>query len=334
MGTTLRKTESKAKKRISPIHSFFRTFIIAFLVFVVICTPAFAVLGKVADVRLFPPSGDVNLQEELPVIVNEDSPFFDAFKDKNRVNVLLLGVNSGLTDTIMVASFDMDAKHVDLISVPRDTYYHRDGYNGEAENKINAAYRKNPLNTAKAVSEVLLGMPINYYAVIEYEGVSNIVDSMGGVPMDIKFNMKYKDPYDKPPLIIDIPKGHQVLDGKHAVQFLRYRKGYTEGDIGRVKAQQEFMKSAFKQSLSFDLPKIAKTVFNNVESDITLGMATKLATKAIGMSGDDITTYLLPNTPQGESPWYVMPNASETAEMINAIYSIEPKATTDSAISQ
>ena len=123
---------------------------------------------------------------------------------------------------------------MDLISIPRDTYFHRDGYNSEGENKINAAYRKDPVNTARAVSEVLLGMPINYYAVIDYKGVANIVDSMGGVPMDIEFNMKYTDPYDTPPLVINIPKGHQVLDGKHAVQFLRFRHGYVEGDIGRV----------------------------------------------------------------------------------------------------
>lgn len=339
MGTVNKKTEMKAmkatktKKNNSPLYSFLKTFIIAYLVFIILLTPGFAVLNKVADVQLF---GDdnVTLEEELPVIVHEDSPFFEAFKDKNRVNILLLGVNGGLTDTIMVASFDMDAKHVDLISVPRDTYYHRQGYNGEGEDKINAAYRKNPVNTAKAVSEVLLGMPINYYAVVEYKGVSNIVDAMGGVPMDIKFDMKYKDPYDKPPLVINIPKGYQVLDGEHAVQFLRYRKGYLEGDIGRVKAQQEFMKAAFKQCLGFDLPKIAKTVFSNVDSDITLGKATKLATKAIGMTSGDIETYMLPNDPQPNPPYYVIPDAEETAEMINTIYSIEPKESSDNNAQQ
>ena len=257
------------------------------------------------------------------------------FQDKKRVNVLLLGVNDGLTDTIMVASFDMKAKHVDLISVPRDTYYHRDGYNSEGENKINAAYRGDPVNTARAVSEVLLGMPINYYAVIGYDGIKTIVGSMGGVPMTIqKGGMHYKDPYDTPPLVINIPEGPQVLDGDHAVQFLRYRHGYVEGDIGRVKAQQEFMKSAFRQCLSLNLPKIAKTVFENVDSDITLGTVTSLATKAIGITGDDIKTYLLPGTPLPDAPYYVIPDAEGTADMINEIYSIEPKTTTQGAVSQ
>lgn len=317
------------------MESFLRTFLVAFIVFVILCTPGLAIFGEVADYNPFNPDDEgVVLEEHLQTIVDEDSPFFEAFRDKKRVNVLLLGVNANLTDTIMLASFDTKAKHVDLISIPRDTYYHRKGYNGDGENKINAAYRGNPVNTAKAVSEVLLGMPINYYAVIEYKGVENIVNEMGGVPMDIQFNMKYTDPYDTPPLVIDIPKGYQVLDGKHAVQFLRYRKGYREGDIGRVKAQQEFMKSAFKQCLSFNLPKIAKTVFNNVDSDITIGTAVSLATKASGISGEDIQTYLLPSTPLPDPPYFVIPDAKGIAEMINQIYSIEPKTTTEGAIGE
>ncbi len=341
MGTEIKngngKTKEKAAKmKKSPMESFLRTFLISFIVFVLLCTPGLAIFGEVADINPWAEGDDsVKLEEQLETLVDEDSPFFQAFKNKKRVNVLLLGVNANLTDTIMLASFDTEAKHMDLISIPRDTYYHRKGYNGEGENKINAAYRGNPVNTAKAVSEILLGMPINYYAVIEYKGVENIVDSMGGVPMNIrKGGMYYKDPYDTPPLVIAIPEGPQVLDGKHAVQFLRYRKGYLEGDIGRVKAQQEFMKSAFKQSLGFNLPKIAKTVFSNVESDITIGTAVSLATKATGISSEDIETYLLPSTPLPDPPYYVIPDAKGIAEMINQIYSIEPAKTTQGAIGE
>ncbi len=335
MGTETKIGNGKANVKKSPLQSFLRTFLVAFIVFVLLCTPGLAIFGKVADTNLLG-GGDDNpsLRENLPAIVDEDSPFFEAFKDKNRVNILLLGVNANLTDTIMLASFDTDAKHVDLISIPRDTYYHREGYNSEGENKINAAYRRDPVNTAKAVSEVLLGMPINYYAVIDYDGVENIVDAMGGVPMDIEFNMKYTDPYDKPPLVINIPKGQQVLDGKHAVQFLRYRHGYLEGDIGRVKAQQKFMKSAFKQCLSFKLPKIAKTVFDNVESDITIGETLKLAGAASGISGDSIETYMLPSTPLPDPPYYVIPDSQGIAKMINQIYSIEPDTTSEGAVNE
>ena len=94
------------------------------------------------------------------------------------------------------------------------------------------------------------------------------------------------------------------------------------------------MKSAFKQCISFDLPKIAKTVFENVESNITLGTATRLATKAIGISGDDIKTYMLPNTAQPDPPFYVIPDAEKTADMIYEIYSIEAENTSGSSINE
>ena len=91
------------------------------------------------------------------------------------------------------------------------------------------------------------------------------------------------------------------------------------------------MKSAFRQCIGFELPKIAKTVFNNVESDITIGKATMLATKAAGIKADDIETYLLPATALPDPPYYVIPKAEETADMIKQIYSIEPDNTSKEA---
>ena len=325
-GNTGKNTDMKN----NTIFDFLKYFIIAFIVMMLIMTPVRMLFRTVGDIQPFQP--EENLMDSLNYIVGRDSPFFEAFQDKARVNFLLLGVNDGLTDTIMVASFDMDAQHVDLISIPRDTFYQRPGYNGAAEKKINAAYRGSAINTAQAVSDVLLGMPLHYYAVIEYEGVKNVVDAIGGVPMNIEFHMKYSDPTDKPPLYIDIPAGQQVLDGDHAMQFLRYRKGYVEGDLGRVKAQQEFMKSAFKQALNSNLLKTAETIFANVESDITLEMVGKIVTKAIGMEGGSIATYMMPNTPDPEAPYYVYPKAEEIGEMLKEIYSIEPETTSDGAI--
>ncbi|MBE6032741.1 MAG: LytR family transcriptional regulator [Clostridiales bacterium] len=312
---------------------FLKYFVIAFIIFVVICTGIFSAFDtviektveKVGGIQIFGESTS-SLMDDMPVLYEENSEFFEAFEGAERVNVLLLGVNDGLTDTIMVLSFDLNSQKIALISVPRDTYYYREGYSGASYFKINAAYEKDPLNSAIAVSKTLQGMPIHYYAVLDYEGVAAIVDSMGGVPMDIPFHMKYKDPTDNPPLYIDIPEGYQVLDGEHAVQFLRYRKGYKNGDLGRVEAQQEFMKSAFNQMLGLDLPKVIKTVVKNVDSDITLDMALKVAGKASDLTSENLTTYMMPNDPLNEAPWYVYANTEGITEMLREIYSIEPEA--------
>jgi anionic cell wall polymer biosynthesis LytR-Cps2A-Psr (LCP) family protein len=142
--------------------------------------------------------------------------------------------------------------------------------------------------------------------------------------------MYYKDPKDKPPLYIDIPEGPTTIDSNNVQEFLRFRKGapgypnYPDGDIGRIKAQQEFMKSAFREAIGISLPIVARTIIQNVDSDLTLSMAGKIAGKATGLTGDDIQTWLTPGkdgVKNGLSYWWVDESAVE--EMLIEIYSIE-----------
>lgn len=321
---------------VSAPRRFAKFFIIVFLICTVLVSSAMMIFAAVGGMRIFTKDeGTPVLEEEMDVLIDSDGVLFDTFKDSKRVNVLLMGVNSKLTDTIMLVSFDPEAKHVDLISIPRDTYYERDGYNSEAERKINAAYQGDPVNTAEAVHEVLLGIPINYYAVIEYDGVAEIVDTMGGVTVDIPFDMNYEDPYDDPPLKIHLSEGEHTLNGEEAVQFLRYRKGYIDGDSGRIKAQQEFMKSAFAQAIGFDLPKVAKSVIKNVESDLPLSKILYLASQAIGIEEGSITTWTMPGDYLEEAPYYVYPKDTEIEEMIKDVYNLNPPdETTSGSISE
>ena len=315
-----------------------KTFIKFFLSFLVLFTLIFIPVVKgVSNINIFKTSdgagdGDLEDQMDVGVLVSPDSEFFSAFTDVKRVNLLMVGINQKMTDTIMLVSWNMDDNKIDLISVPRDTYYERKGYNSPAQKKINAAYgAEGIIGTANSVSDVLYGIPINYYAVVDYDSVKTIVDGIGGVPVNVEKAMKYDDPMDKPPLHINIPAGEQVLDGEHAIQYLRYRKGYREGDIGRVKAQQEFVKSAFKQALDHGLIDSVKLITKNVESDITVGAATKFALKAVGLQSDAITTYTLP----GEGKYigdvsYFIQDKDATKDMLRDIYDPQP-ATDDEA---
>ena len=162
------------------------------------------------------------------------------------------------------------------------------------------------MTLAEAVSKVLNGMPIHYYMAVDYEGVGNIVDAIGGVWYDVPFHMKYDDTTKGiEDLHIDIPAGRQHLDRENAVEFLRFRKtndyykrqgyhGYPDEDIGRIKAQQKFMEEAFRQALGPQLPKVVATVLENVESDLDGKTAFRLATKAASLTGDSVTGWTLP----------------------------------------
>ncbi len=310
------------------MKTFVKTLVVTTLICTCIFTPAFAWWNNVQDNTVFKES-EVNLEEEMPSLVDEDSPFFQAFSDANRINILLLGVNSGLADTIMLCSYDKDTDNIDLISIPRDTYYVRSGHGHPSEKKINASYQDGALGVAMAVSDLLEGIPINCYMKVDYEGVARIVDSMGGVPMNVPFHMHYTDIYDTPPLYIDIEEGYQVLDGQKAMQFIRFRKGdkgypgYREGDIGRVKTQQEFMKSAFRQAMGLNIVKVTKSVLNNVESDVKVDTVLSIAKNATGLSPDKVTTYTIPGEARiGEgdlSFWYS--SKSQIRDMLTQIYS-------------
>ncbi len=301
-----------------------KTFFKFFLTFLVIFTLVFIpIFRSASNINLFKKGDIESISDEMSVLVDPNSPFFQTFTDAERLNMLMVGVNQGMTDVIMIVSWDMEFNKVDVISVPRDTYYERQGYNSPAQKKINSIYNAEGIvGTANAVSDVLYGIPINYYAVVDYDSVKNIVNDIGGVPLDVPKAMQYRDPYDNPPLVIDIPAGYQVLDGEHAVQFLRFRKGYANGDIGRIEAQQRFIKSAFKQCISNGIVKSVKTICSNVESDLTLGAASKYALSALGLKEDSIQTYTLPGEGKyiGQTSYFVQ-DTGGTEAMLTQIYS-------------
>lgn len=224
----------------------------------------------------------------------------EAIEKSNRINFLIMGLEEVRTDTIIFASFCPDSKKVNLINIPRDTYIHRKGYDAAEQRKINSIYGDHgALGLKKAVSYILNNVPIHHVITIDYEGVKKIVDALGGVEVNVPFHMKYEDPYDNPPLYIDIPAGNQILDGETALKFLRYRKGnnnkggYADGDLGRIKAQQEFLKS-FIDKASRNLITIIIKGFNYVKTDMNLLTTISYGRKALGMTKDDFDMRILP----------------------------------------
>jgi LCP family protein required for cell wall assembly len=291
---------SKKNKKERPATSkktFTKFFVITFIACVVVFTSGIGIFATILNQRPMEKNSDVQkvreqTEEKLDILVPAEGMFADEFKDSKRVNILLMGnTDEGLADTIMLASFDPEKKAADIISVPRDTYYERPVSN-KTLLKINSIAHKGPDAMAQAVHEVLLGIPINYYAIINYNGVKNIIDSIGGVPMNIKEDMRYTSKSQN--LHINIKAGEQVLDGDKAVQYLRFRSGYVNGDLGRVEAQQEFVKSAIKQAMEMKLTTVAKTVVKNVDSDITNRAILYLAGKAVGMDTTKVRSFLLP----------------------------------------
>jgi LCP family protein required for cell wall assembly len=341
------------RKGKSPRKAFAKFFVVTFLCCVVGITAGFCALDSFLSQKPMDKSGSEahgtesiepadQTSENLNVLIPADGVFKTDpdFKDSNRVNVLLFGntINNskqkGLTDTIILGSFDPDSKKFDIVSVPRDTFYDREGYAGSAFLKINSVMETEGVKAAcKSVHDVLQGVPINYYAVIDYDGAAKIVDEIGGVPMDIPFNMHYTSVNQG--LYIDLKKGEQRLYGKEAIQFLRFRSGYSNADIGRVEAQQKFVKAALKEAIGMNLPSVARTVVENVDSDIDVRAMLYLATNASGLDSDSMSSHMLPGTDGNISgsrlSFWLPAEADEIIAMMREIYT-GVKATTEGAI--
>lgn len=225
--------------------------------------------------------------------------------ESSRINIVLLGLEGPRSDTNMLVSFDPEGNQIDVISIPRDTYFPREGYNGPGKDKFNAIYGDHGADGVKmALSDLLLNIPIDHYVTVTYSGAEAIINTLGGVPVYIPQLMDYEDLYDDPPLRIYFEPGNHVLNGKDGVKFLRYRKAtpgsggmsYADGDLGRMRAQQEFMKSALKKAFSFRLPTVVTTSFRFVRTDIDLQDAVRYATMAMGMEIENVNMLMLPGS--------------------------------------
>lgn len=265
-------------------------------------------------------------------------------KSKDFYTVLILGRDTGggggNTDTMLLASYDVTNQKATVMSIPRDTMVNVPwdikkinsvyNYYGAGEKGIKALY--------KEVSQ-LVGFEPDYQVIIEWDAVGAIVDAMGGVYYDVPRDMNYDDPYQD--LYIHQAKGYRKLSGEDAMQVLRYRhdnkdpvtrkrRGYLDGDIGRIKTQQGLLKAMIEQLLQLKnvtkIGEFARVVKNNVTSDLTFEEMLWFGSQAVmgGLKVDDVNFVTMPNTGKyiysrsiGEPLSYVVPNAQELLNLVN-----------------
>jgi LCP family protein required for cell wall assembly len=202
-------------------------------------------------------------------------------KSGEAFNVLLLGVDIGTvgvkngpkrSDTMIVIHYDPKTADVSMVSIPRDT---KVTLNGRTE-KINAANVYGGTSLAIKTVEQLMDININYYVEVDYEAFRKVIDAIGGIDIVIPYNMDYDA--ESQDLHIHFKKGEKVhLDGKKAEEFVRWRKnndgtGYADGDLGRIRTQQEFIIKVLEKvkspSIVLKVPSIAKILTEHIETNM------------------------------------------------------------------
>ena len=219
----------------------------------------------------------------------------------------------GLTDTLMLAHVNTENGTIDLVSIPRDTRVDV-SWGG----KINSVFAMTGGRIERLMEEVekLVGFMPDFYVVLDMQAFVELVDALGGVYLEVPFRMQYSDPYDDPPLHIDLEAGYQQLTGDQAMQFVRYRT--FDGDIGRMQRQQQFLQAVAAQSLRVRniprIPSFTGIFTDHVETDLPLSGMTYLGQRMMRMDDENINFHTMPNEPFGGDlvpildPWLTLIN--------------------------
>jgi LCP family protein required for cell wall assembly len=240
--------------------------------------------------------------------------------------ILLMGVdNAGVdgdsrSDTMVVARVDPVTRRVGMLSIPRDTKVHIPEH---GTRKVNAAYQLGgPALTIDTLEE-FLGVPINHYMEIDISGFKHVVEALGGVWIDV--DVEIDDPKAAAGNVgrrgQHINPGYQLLDGDHALVYVRSRD-FPDADFTRMKHQQMFFKALAKQTMRMGnvlkLPAVLRQFSYYTKTDLKAPELLRFARALRGMSDTDIQTATVPG--EWHSP-FIVPDESAKQRLVTALMS-------------
>ena len=252
------------------------TFIIAILL-IIFCIGGYTVYSKLSKIK----TTKIEMtDEEIGIQKQED----EMVKDKKDVtSILLLGLDreEHATDVNMILTLDDDNNEMRLLSILRDSYiYYGDG----KTNKLNYAINYGGVtNSIKTVNENY-GTEIRDYILIDFDGVMNLVDAMGGVTVNLTS--------EEIPYITsnkNLKPGNNLLNGKQALSYSRIRRIGT--DFQRTQRQRNVIDAMYSKVKSLPLSEMNKLLdvaLNNVETSLSYGEILSLGKKIISYGGKEI----------------------------------------------
>ena len=238
-----------------------------------------------------------------PTLEPSPTPVPTSVLTEDVITILLIGgdrdyVLDQNTDTLIVVVVNRMTDQVSMLSIPRDLWVYIPEY---GYNRINVAQRvgyrmgyedgKGPGLLMRTIEENL-GIPIDHWARVGYEGFASAVDELGGVDLLVpcRTNLQYKPPTSDEQQEIILEPGMQHLDGPTALRYVRTRRG--DSDFERAQRQQRFIKGVWEQFKSADIilkiPGLWSALKGAFQTDLNLGDVLALAPTIIGLDRDSI----------------------------------------------
>jgi len=215
-------------------------------------------------------------------------------------SVLFVGVDdsnsrkfneSTRTDALILATFNPKDKSVKMVSIPRDSYVYipsEDKYD-----KINHAHVYDGVKGTVETVEHLFDMQIDYYVKINFYAFIDIVDALGGIEVEVPYDIVEKNSEDKNSIMLK--KGIQHLNGEEALALARTRK--KDNDIERGKRQQEILKAIVKRAASAGsitkYDNVIEAVGENMKTNLTFNEMLSLVSYATTSANLDIESHEL-----------------------------------------
>ena len=258
------------------------------------------------------------------------------FLGSDRINIIVAGLDArehdvGRTDTLMLITIDPKAKKVYQLSIPRDTrVFIADLKPPDDWDKINATNAYGGPEVTKRTVEEFLGLKVDYWVDLRFKAFADAIDKIGGLTIEVAEPMHYEDPWDDDGgLVIDFKPGMQTLNGKKAIEYVRYRD-YL-GDIGRVQRQGVFVKALLNQVATptgiIHLPGVVKDVYGELNTDMPMSLMISLIAILPDVKNNGVVTQMVPGRPlyiEGVSYW--IPDVVKTWEMMAIVEGIVPTA--------
>jgi LCP family protein required for cell wall assembly len=232
------------------------------------------------------------------------------WQGSDRVNIMLLGIDKRddepiegtRSDTIMIVSIDPEAKSASLISLPRDLWVSIPGCTAISgciggQQRINVAHAVGGPELTKRTLSADFGIPVQYYARVDFHGFEQAVDAVGGVVIDVDWPVK-DDEYpteDYGYQRIYFGPGPQMMDGHSALQYARSRHGMT--DFARAARQQKVLVSVRNRALQLNMisraPELAGILQKSVSTDLSPVQLLSLAKLVSQIDRDRISNLVI-----------------------------------------
>ncbi len=241
-----------------------------------------------------------------------------------RVTVLIMGLDErdlvvrqgpGRTDSMMVVSYDPLTRQGSMLSIPRDLYVEIPGF---GHDRINTAYPRGEASRlpgggpalAMRTVESVIGVPIQYYMIIQFSAFERMVDEIGGIDVLVPERIKIS-PIGRQSLWLEAKAYH--LDGAEALAYARARSG-PQGDFARARRQQQVALAILDRLLSIDViprlfaraPALYQQLSSGVQTNLSLDQMVSLAWTAYQIPRDSIHSGVI--APPNMVGFHTLPN--------------------------